>query len=221
MVMYDPKCSESRAQMFASAMYFVSFVVLSSFVMLSLFIGAVTLSMNDSISEMKQSKSRVVFERKYKLAQDKVARQQRALMRHTRSSRRITHASSFKHAVGIGKKRLSGVQLWTGLVQLWATRHEDVLKSRDAKLSGWQQKYARLSAKARRQRDSTWFGNTMSGVIIIAGLNAGMVTAKFSDRITNAVDALDDIIFLSYFAEKPRRKVINIRSSVSLIFALK
>lgn len=46
-------CEEPKAQYVVSALYFVVFIVMSALVMLSLFIGAVTLSMNDSLVELK------------------------------------------------------------------------------------------------------------------------------------------------------------------------
>ena len=41
----------------------------------------------------------------------------------------------------------------------------------------------------------------MNGVIIIAGLNAGVAPSKLSDRITGFVDALDNFIFFLYCYE--------------------
>mmetsp|Transcript_398 Transcript_398/g.745 ORF Transcript_398/g.745 Transcript_398/m.745 type:complete len:1004 (+) Transcript_398:139-3150(+) len=47
-------CRNPKKQFVLSASYFVFFVVVSALVMLSLFIGAVTLSMNDSLNELKR-----------------------------------------------------------------------------------------------------------------------------------------------------------------------
>lgn len=55
-------CTRSKAQFPLSAIYFISLVVVSAFVMLSLFIGAVTLSMADSLAELKK----MTIERKKK-----------------------------------------------------------------------------------------------------------------------------------------------------------
>mmetsp|Transcript_28806 Transcript_28806/g.48591 ORF Transcript_28806/g.48591 Transcript_28806/m.48591 type:complete len:1280 (-) Transcript_28806:339-4178(-) len=60
-------CREPQAQYIVSALYFVFFIVMSSLVMLSLFIGAVTLSMNDSLVELKT----LAEERKKKERYDK------------------------------------------------------------------------------------------------------------------------------------------------------
>lgn len=46
-------CENPQGQYVLSAIYFVFFIVMSALVMLSLFIGAVTLSMNDSLVELK------------------------------------------------------------------------------------------------------------------------------------------------------------------------
>jgi hypothetical protein len=47
-------CENPAENSFLGTMYFVSFIVLSAFVMLSLFIGAVTMSMNESMEELKK-----------------------------------------------------------------------------------------------------------------------------------------------------------------------
>ena len=60
-------CEKPKAQYAISALYFVFFIVMSALVMLSLFIGAVTLSMNDSLVELKT----LAEERKRKERYDK------------------------------------------------------------------------------------------------------------------------------------------------------
>lgn len=59
-------CENPAENSFLGTMYFVSFIVLSAFVMLSLFIGAVTMSMNESMEELKkigeESKKKKSFE---------------------------------------------------------------------------------------------------------------------------------------------------------------
>mmetsp|Transcript_20638 Transcript_20638/g.29626 ORF Transcript_20638/g.29626 Transcript_20638/m.29626 type:complete len:1040 (+) Transcript_20638:217-3336(+) len=47
-------CENPKKQFVLSAVYFIVFVVISALVMLSLFIGAVTLSMTDSLNELKR-----------------------------------------------------------------------------------------------------------------------------------------------------------------------
>ena len=47
-------CVNPRAQYILSSVYFIVFVVIAALVMLSLFIGAVALSMNDSLDKLKQ-----------------------------------------------------------------------------------------------------------------------------------------------------------------------
>lgn len=46
-------CSNPKPSRYAVPIYFFSFVVISSFVLLSLFIGTITMSMNESMDEMK------------------------------------------------------------------------------------------------------------------------------------------------------------------------
>ena len=48
-------CNHPTTSYIVSPLYFVTFVVIASFVMFSLFIGAVTMSMSDSMEELKQS----------------------------------------------------------------------------------------------------------------------------------------------------------------------
>ena len=48
-------CNHPTTSHVVAPLYFVSFVVIASFVMFSLFIGAVTMSMSDSMEELKQS----------------------------------------------------------------------------------------------------------------------------------------------------------------------
>jgi hypothetical protein len=48
-VFFDSKCLTSTAKPVMSVLFFLVFLVVGSFVMLSLFVGAVTMGMNDSI----------------------------------------------------------------------------------------------------------------------------------------------------------------------------
>lgn len=51
---YFYKCSDPRYDILLSAFYFLSFIVIASFVMLSLFIGVITMSMQESLNDMRR-----------------------------------------------------------------------------------------------------------------------------------------------------------------------
>ena len=48
------RCERPEPQFFFSLFFFVSFIVISSLVMLSLFIGVITMSMQDSLNDMRK-----------------------------------------------------------------------------------------------------------------------------------------------------------------------
>ena len=48
-------CDNPATDYYIAPFYFISFVIISAFVMLSLFIGAITMSMNESMEEVKQN----------------------------------------------------------------------------------------------------------------------------------------------------------------------
>ena len=48
------RCEHPEPQFWFSLIFFVSYIVISSFVMLSLFIGVITMSMQDSLNDMRR-----------------------------------------------------------------------------------------------------------------------------------------------------------------------
>jgi len=175
-------CGTPEAQPAVSALYFISFIVLSAFCILSLFIGAVAMSMVESMQEMKS------IGRK---AQD-------AEIASIRDS--IIESSAKKHT--LDRKQLRRLRL----IEL-AFQGEDLRKIESDKEVGHGDRvlhyYFRMLAYGCQDlAENSVFSTAMTFVIVLAGVTVGVGTdQKMVEKYQDLLDFLEITIQYVFLSE--------------------
>jgi hypothetical protein len=191
----DVTCDRHNPNAVISAVYWVFFIIISALVMLSLFIGAVTMSMTESMEEMKNeakeaTKAKQMMKARKKQAKLKAAKEakEKELVRDNGEEvmRKITkRKSSFRLLLGGGpaspegdtreevKMKVVLMHAWDGieLLDLLSIHDEEV--TRMCKCCQW---YWPLSKVSDRVAESALFVNFITVVIIMAGVMVGIQT---------------------------------------------
>jgi len=175
-------CGTPQAQPAISAIYFISFIVLSAFCILSLFIGAVAMSMVESMQEMKSSGRK---------AQD-------AKIASIRDS--IIASSSKKHT--LDRKQLRRLRL----IEL-AFQGEDLRKIESDKDVGhgdgaFHYYFRQLAYGCQDLAENSIFGTAMTFVIVLAGVTVGVGTDyRMAEKYQDLLELLDNIIQYVFLSE--------------------
>lgn len=189
--------------------YWISFIVISALVMLSLFIGAVTMSMTESLEDMKteaeEKKRRKQYEKRKKKAEAKKRAMERlqgeaADAREAHGLKRQLTTRSFDKEQAILKKKLNMVMrgAWEGvnLLDLLKFEREEVSK-RNILI----QYYWRLSVLMDNLTQSSMFQNMITLVICAAGLMVGIQSEITTENPVYA--SCDESCTLEYCAANP------------------
>ena len=180
-------CKTSNPNTVISVVYHVSFVLISALVMLSLFIGAVTMSMTESMEEMKEQAEASAKKKqmaKAKKEQDKQDEEERlrAEAQARGDAPRIQRKKSESAHAGKQKGKMRAV-----LMSAW--ENTDLLDLLDGvdEFSGhaackW---YWHVSKFMKKITDADWFSNFVTIVIIAAGITVGMGTYYDDMSITD------------------------------------
>ena len=185
----------AAAMPIASLVFCVSFIVVSALVMLSLFIGAVTMSMTESMEEMKEQQEKKDKQRR--MAKAKKEQQRRREMAKavsgevdevagvTPTSAKSSVMKSVRGvAKGKGRMKISVAELnqqakmKSVLLKAWDGTNQpaEVFKDESIESVPWKKKYNRLAMLAKRFADYPLFDKTVTGVILMAGVLVGAQT---------------------------------------------
>ncbi len=175
-----------------SAVYWISFIVVSALVMLSLFIGAVTMSMSESMEDMKIEAEEA--ERKARL----LKKQMRLKEVESKGDSTEAHENADMSTMSIREREEHKNQaiMRSLLLEAWSgTEVSGHVSSVYAK--GLKGKYQQVAEKADELAKNTNFVNFITFIIILAGIMVGLQTwDEFADDpFLNIVD----IIILAIF----------------------
>ena len=176
-------CGTPQAQPVVSALYFISFIVLASFCILSLFIGAVAMSMVESMQDMKKTSKEVEELRILKVRGEIV--------------------SSIENRHLLGRKALRRLRL----IEL-SFQGQDMRKIETEHLVTNENigfiamKYRDIAYMAEDLSEDESFQHVITGVIILAGLTVGIGTdEKLAIQFADAIGWCDIIIQYIFLTE--------------------
>lgn len=173
-------CDKPNPQMFASFLYFFIFTCVSALVMLSLFIGAVTMSMTESMEEMKNLAKEEERKEQLLKAREKAERERLAAESREKGelTRRDTSPSLDKEEQeALDQLKLVLLSAWDGLDLMSLLSQNNEGKADDID-NQYLRMYYVLTNQCAQLTESSQFENFITGVILVAGLMVGIGTAR-------------------------------------------
>ncbi|RLN94713.1 hypothetical protein BBJ28_00006176 [Nothophytophthora sp. Chile5] len=207
--------SQRAVNQVMASFYFVTFILISAFVMLSLFIGAITMSMTQSMENMKRAQEEVETKR----------RAEKVRKRALEAERRAREAERKRAAVAAGlgterhgeadheaQKKEKGLSLAERrerqkmrevLMQTWDDCDlTDILTQSQGDKNSLKGRYLILSAFATRIVEHHNFSLFVTCVIVLAGLMVGLQTSpEVTDVLGGLLSGLDTAILVVFTAE--------------------
>jgi len=184
-------CEHAKAQPIFSSVYWVTFIVVSALVMLSLFVGAVTMSMSDSMADMKREAEET--ERKARLLKKK---------------KRMDELAKENEFLGADQDVDETEMTLANMSVRQREEAKDKLKMKSLLLEAWEGtilaeyvmqyppglrgKYMKISEKCGWLATHANFVNFITLVIILAGVLVGMQTwpSLQDNDLLNFIDAI-------------------------------
>ena len=176
-----------RTNMFFSPLFFITFIIISALVMLSLFVGAVTMSMTQSMEEMKVQQAEAQRRKHLAKGEKKLAEQSAK-----GDAGDDEPAAGSKADREQRKMRALMLQAWDGGdLSSHASADVDDVNERfkgDGALVAVKRAYARLASRALVIAEANWFQMSITGVIVVAGVTVGIGTDEALARSLGARD---------------------------------
>jgi voltage-gated sodium channel len=213
-------CINPTQNMVLSPIFWVTFVVVSALVMLSLFIGAVTMSMTESMEQMKEEQEeltrlRMKEKQMKKLAESMKAKgidntpQQSEMRELEKPVEKKKKRQTFMGALGFGEdedEREQEVAQMTNLLSnIWDGVDAglmDMVSSDSIGGGSIRMKYYALAMKAKSIVDAKWFQNFIIAVILLAGTLVGLQTDDdFSNDNATVLAIIDNAILITFIVE--------------------
>ncbi|GMH73103.1 hypothetical protein TrST_g10235 [Triparma strigata] len=219
-------CVTPEQNQFLSPFFWVTFVVVSALVMLSLFIGAVTMSMTESMEQMKEEEEEATKKRmkekqmaKMRAAQEaNIARRNSELLlaANAELEEEKTEKKGVLGVLGFGEnpkdKEQEQKQMTNMLLSVWdgVDLDEMMNRVRDAEVEGKpiRMLYYHLSLVMKSIADDKVFQNFIIVVILVAGTMVGLQTNKELDRENKELFTLIDDVILNIFIAEIVIKVV-------------
>ncbi|CEG42949.1 ion transport protein [Plasmopara halstedii] len=200
--------SQRAMNQVVASLYFITFILISAFVMLSLFIGAITMSMTQSMENMKKAQEEAETKK----------RAEKARKRALEAEQRLREAEKLR-AAGVAKEGSGFNIVKTG--KLSAAERRERQKMREVLMQTWddcdltdiltQQQgdtrtlkgtYLKVAGIAMKIVEHPKFSLFVTCVIILAGLMVGLQTsADVVDVLGSLLSGLDTAILSVFTAE--------------------
>ena len=176
-------CGTPVASPTISAAYFISFIVIAAFCILSLFIGAVAMSMVESMQDMKKT-SREVEDKKISKMRDDIVR--------SMDNKELLDRKAMR--------RLRLIELAFQGEDVRVIEHETEHGGHGD--TGWAEKYRKLAYFCQDLGENAYFGQFITSVIILAGVTVGMSTdPKMNHLYSDVLEVLDVVIQYIFLSE--------------------
>lgn len=193
----DSSINTSRTvNSFVATIYFITFILISAFVMLSLFIGAITMSMTQSMEQMKAAQEEVERKKRLEKAQKRALEAQRR-EKEMAEKRRLEAAAAYANGSGgeaeapAGEKGLSAAEkkdrkkMREVLLQTWDDCDlTDILAQKEGDNRTLKGQYIRLANFTSKIVEDHRFSLFVTMVIVLAGILVGLQT---SEEVENAI----------------------------------
>ncbi len=212
-------CKTPQQSQFLSPVYWVTFIVVSALVMLSLFIGAVTMSMTESMEQMKEEQEEAtkqrMKEKQMKKLQEKEQQRRASQLSENNLGKDATAANESRGfnlfgALGFGEdeaeKDHEHQQMTNLLVNIWdGIDLEDLVSlAADDEVSGSSLRllWHKLSVKMMDIRDHQHFNNFVTFVILLASGMVGLTTdIEFTEKNEVWMKPVDTFILVVFIIE--------------------
>lgn len=203
--------STRTVHMLVATFYFITFILISAFVMLSLFIGAITMSMTQSMEAMKaaqeEAERKIRVEKAQKRALEAERREREAAERRKRgeaTGRDSPHEDPAKAEKGLSTAQKKERQkIREVLLQTWDDCDlTDILNVNQGDTKSLKGRYLMLAAFATKVVEHPRFTGFVTGVICLAGLMVGLQTSgEIEDAIGNVLSVVDSMILAVFTTE--------------------
>jgi voltage-gated sodium channel len=197
--------------MLVAAFYFITFILVSAFVMLSLFIGAITMSMTQSMEAMKAAQEeadrKIRLEKARKRALEAERREREVTERKKRgeaTGRDSPHEDPAKSEKGLSSTQKKERQkMREVLLQTWDDCDlTDILTVNQGDNNSLKGRYLMLAAMATKVVEHPRFTGFVTGVICLAGLMVGLQTSsEIEDAIGDVLSVIDSMILAVFTTE--------------------
>lgn len=194
--------SQHLVNNFVATFYFITFILISAFVMLSLFIGAITMSMTQSMEQMKaaqeESERKKRMEKARKRAQEAA---DRAKAGEAAAAQKVVEDKPGERLSATQKKER--LKLRQVLLQTWDDCDlTDMLSANQGDNLSWKGRYLMLASTATKLAEHSTFSLFITGVICMAGLLVGLQTSnEVEDAIGSGLSVIDSMILAVFTAE--------------------
>lgn len=208
----DSSINTSRTvNSFVATIYFITFILISAFVMLSLFIGAITMSMTQSMEQMKAAQEEVERKKRLEKAQKRALEAQRR-EQEMAEKRKLEAAAA--HAQGeaeapASEKGLSAAEkkdrkkMREVLLQTWDDCDlTGILEQKEGDSHTLKGQYIRLANFTSKIVEDHRFSLFVTMVIVLAGVLVGLQTSvEVEDAIGGFLTGLDSAILAVFTTE--------------------
>lgn len=209
----DSSISSTRAvNSVVATLYFITFILISAFVMLSLFIGAITMSMTESMEQMKAAQEEVERKERLKKAKKRALeaqRREREMAEKKKAEAAAAHAAGGSPDTAISEKGLSAAEkkdrkkMREVLLQTWDDCDlTDILSQNQGDSLSLKGRYLQLAALATKIVEHPKFSLFVTLVIVLAGILVGLQTSdEVQDAIGDFLTGLDSAILAVFTTE--------------------
>ncbi|GMF27458.1 unnamed protein product [Phytophthora fragariaefolia] len=190
-----------------ATVYFITFILISAFVMLSLFIGAITMSMTQSMDHMKkaqeevESKKRAEKARKRALEAEQRARE--AAKKRAEGEQELNSQDPSKNGKLTAAERRERQKMREVLMQTWDDCDlTDILTQQQGDTKSLKGAYLTLAGFATKIVEHPRFSHFVTGVIVMAGIMVGLQTSpEVLDVLGALLNGLDAAILAVFTTE--------------------
>ncbi|KAG6586559.1 Voltage-gated Ion Channel (VIC) Superfamily [Phytophthora cinnamomi] len=190
-----------------ASFYFITFILISAFVMLSLFIGAVTMSMTQSMEHMKktqeEAEAKVRIEKARKRALEAEQRAREAAKKRAEGEKEGNSLDLNKNGKLSAAERRERQKMREVLMQTWDDCDlTDILTQQQGDTKSLKGAYLKIAALATKIVEHPKFALFVTGVICLAGLMVGLQTSpEVLDVLGALLNGLDTAILAVFTAE--------------------
>lgn len=197
---------------FVATFYFITFILISAFVMLSLFIGAITMSMTQSMENMKAAQEEAERKKRIEKAQKRALeaqRREKELAEKKKLEAATAHAHGGTAEAPAAEKGLSAAEkkdrkkMREVLLQTWDDCDlTDILSQKEGDNKTLKGRYLQLANFTSKIVENPKFSSFVTLVIVMAGILVGLQTSpEVEDAVGGFLAGLDSAILAVFTTE--------------------
>ncbi|KAE9020296.1 hypothetical protein PR002_g12567 [Phytophthora rubi] len=190
-----------------ATIYFITFILISAFVMLSLFIGAITMSMTQSMEHMKKAQEEVETKKRAEKARKRALeaeqRAREAAKKRAEGEKEINSQDPSNNGKLTAAERRERQKMREVLMQTWDDCDlTDILTHQQGDTKSIKGAYLKLAGLATKIVEHPKFSLFVTEVIVLAGVMVGLQTSpEVIDVLGTLLNGLDSAILAVFTAE--------------------